>query len=136
MYLHVFLVNIPVCILCMFSDHPDDCQRYFVTSKVRLGYRSCICGTEECKEAMSAYFDGIHDDCDPTKYFPWLYVNIPKLPKSEALQSRSGLRNDRVATRQEKRKCRALFCRHLQLKQDVDYSGKVVAFPVHFPLIW
>lgn len=108
----------------------------FVTNKVRQGYKSCICGTEECKEAMSEYFERVHDYLDPTKYFPWLYVNIPKLPKPEDQQSRSSLRNDRVANRQAKRRCRTLFCRHLKLNQDANYTGKVVAFPVHFPLIW
>lgn len=108
----------------------------FVASKVRLGYKTCICGAEECKTAMSEYFERVHDYSDPTKYFPWLYVNIPKMPKPEDQQSRSGMRPDRVLNRQEKRRCRLLFCRHLQLKQDMDYTGKVVAFPVHFPLIW
>ena len=108
----------------------------FVSSKVRLGYKTCICGTEECKTAMAEYIDGVHDDSDPTKYFPWLYVNIPKMPKPEDQQSRSGMRPDRVLNRQLKRRSRFLFCRHLQLNQDMDYTGKKVAFPVHFPLIW
>jgi len=107
----------------------------FVSSKVRAGYRSCICGTEECLEAMSQYIERVHDDSDPTKYFPWLYVDIPKMPKPEDQHSRSSMRPDRVLKRQVKRKCRSLFCRHVRLKQDVDYTGKKVAFPVHFPLI-
>ena len=108
----------------------------FVSSRVRLGYKAFICGTAECKTTMSEYFDGVHDYSDPTKYFPWLYVNIPKMPKPEDQQSRSGMRADRVLNRQEKRISRLLFCRHLRLKQNMDYTGKVVAFPVHFPLIW
>ena len=108
----------------------------FVSSKVRAGYRPCICGTEECKTAMTEYIEGVHDDSDPTKYFPWLYVNIPKMPKPEDQQSRSSMRPDRVLKRRIKRRCRLLFCRHLRLKQDMDYTGQVAAFPVHFPLIW
>ena len=91
---------------------------------MRVGYRSCICGTEECFQAMSQYVEQVHDKSDPTKYFPWLYVDIPKMPKPEDEHSRSSMRPERVLKRQVKRKCRLLFCRHLRLKQDADYTGK------------
>ena len=42
----------------------------FVSSKVRAGYRPCICGTEECKTVMIECVEGVHDDSDPTKHFP------------------------------------------------------------------
>ena len=60
--------------------------------KVPAGHRSCICGTDECKQAMYHYFDEIHDYTWPDKYFPWLYVSIPSLPRLSLKTSTRGAR--------------------------------------------
>ena len=104
-------------------------------NRMPLGYKTCICGTEECKKAMVDYFRNCHDYDWPDKLFPWLYVNVPKRPRDNAKASTKGSRaRERSMNKLQKTKRRELFCRHLQLKDDEDVNG-VVAVPVHFPLI-
>ena len=47
---------------------------------IPLGYRSCVCGTKECKDTMFKYFREIHDYNWPEKYFPWIYVGVSSRP--------------------------------------------------------
>ena len=102
---------------------------------VPLGYRSCICGTDECKETMISYFRDIHDYQWPEKYFPWLYVKVPSQPDASSGKKR---RPARVLRREDKLHRHNLFCRHLQIDgaAEINWKDVVVAFPVHFPLIW
>ena len=110
-------------------------------SKMPLGYRSCICGTQECKQTMIEYFRKYHDYNWPDKLFPWLYVGVPKRPRSPQnvrCATKGAAAQKRDAARAERLRRRVLFCRHLQLHdaQDISSSNGYVAFPVHFPLIW
>ena len=103
------------------------------------GYRTCICGTDLCKQTMVNYFNNYHDYDWPDKLFPWLYVGIPKRPREHVRSTTRGsrvLKRERI--RSEKINRRGLFCKHLQLHDSEDFASHngVVAFPVHFPLIW
>lgn len=103
------------------------------------GYRSCICGTEECKQTMYNYFSAIHDYAWPEKYFPWLYVRMPSKPKVDIKNSTRGARaRDQRLARAEKARRRSLFLKHLRISADVvdTMTNQDVAFPVHFPLCW
>ena len=105
-----------------------------------LGYRSCICGTQECKTAMINYFNNIHDYEWPEKFFPWLYVGIPAQPSIKRLKaSTKGSRARAIQTnRDEKLRRHKVYCRHLNISNTNLTSSKnsLVAFPVHFPLMW
>ena len=104
-------------------------------SAVPPGYRSCICGTDECKETMLSYFRDIHDCTWPDKYFPWLYVKVPSKPDTSFDKKR---RLVHVLKRADKLHRHNLFCRHLKIDGTaaINWKDVVVAFPVHFPLIW
>ena len=99
------------------------------------GYRSCICGTEECKQTMLSYFREVHDYEWPEKYFPWLYVKVPSKPDVSFGKKR---RRSHVVKREDKLHRHNLFCRHLKIDDTaaINWKDVVVAFPVHFPLIW
>ena len=92
------------------------------------GYRTCCCGNAECKEAMYTYFTKWHDYKDPTRFFPWLYIEIPSMPKAQT-KSRS---KQRRLDRQTKMLRHKLFLRHLGITPPEQRS--VVAYPVHFAL--
>ena len=72
--------------------------------------RVCVCGTDECKEAMIHYFREIHDCTWPDKFFPCLYVGIPKRPSSETSFKHSRPRAQvRSLVREEKSRRHKLF---------------------------
>ena len=100
---------------------------------VPLGYRTCICGTKECKDTMFQYFREVHDYSWPEKYFPWIYVSFPSRPSD--CKSRSARARE---TRSYKLTRHNLFCRHLQIESTSIAKKKdlYVSFIVHFPLIW
>ena len=101
--------------------------------------KTCICGTDLCKQTMVNYFNNYHDYDWPDKLFPWLHVGIPKWPLDHVRSTTRGSRTlKRANIRAEKVKRRGLFCKHLQLHDSEDFANHngVVAFPVHFPLIW
>lgn len=102
------------------------------------GYRTCICGTDECKDVMLKYFNEIHDYNFPDKYFPWLYVKVPCKPRDTAVSSERGQRaRDRTHQKESKLQRHNLFCKHLGIVETelIDKQAQV-AFPVHFDLIW
>lgn len=106
---------------------------------VPAGYRKCICGTEECKESMYKYLNTMHDCTWPEKYFPWLYVSIPSIPKQTVKTSTRGARaRDSRLARAEKARRRSLFLTHLRISEEElgNMTNQHVAFPVHFPLCW
>ena len=92
------------------------------------GYRTCCCGSDDCKEAMLSYFRNVHRYDDPTYFFPWLYVDVPKMPKTN-VKSKS---KARLIQRENKVIRHKLFLKHLGIKQVEKRS--IVAYPVHFPL--
>ena len=92
------------------------------------GYRTCCCGSDECKKAMLHYFHHVHNYQDPAYFFPWLYVEVPKMPKSST-KNRSKARQ---LLRDNKLLRHRLFLKHLGINKAVKRS--VVAFPVHFAL--
>ena len=104
-------------------------------SAVPPGYRSCLCGTDECKQTMLSYFREVHDYEWPEKYFPWLYVKVPSKPDTSFDKKR---RLAHVVKRDDKLHRHNLFCRHLKIDgtAKINWKDAVVAFPVHFPLIW
>ena len=121
------------------SDASTNKRTKTTEEQLPAGYRSCICGTEECKEAMKMYFRKVHDYTWPDKFFPWLYVGIPKLPSSESTSKVTRARaRERSLVREEKVRRHKLFCRHLGITdgKDISSNNSIVAFPVHFPLIW
>ena len=102
------------------------------------GYRTCICGTKECKDTMLNYFNSMHDYNFPDKYFPWLYVTVPCKPRDTAVSSERGQRaRDRTQQKELKFQRHNLFCKHMSIVETelVDKQA-LVAFPVHFHLIW
>ena len=92
------------------------------------GYRTCCCGSDDCKAAMVHYFRHVHKYEDPTYFFPWLYVEVPKLPKENA-KSRS---RTRQLIRANKLLRHRLFLKHLGIP--APDKRTVVAYPVHFAL--
>ena len=92
------------------------------------GYRTCCCGNEDCKQAMLSYFRDVHRYDDPAYFFPWLYIEVPKMPKKNT-KSRS---KSRQIQRDNKVFRHRLFLKHLGILQPEKHS--FVAFPVHFPL--
>ena len=102
------------------------------------GYRTCVCGTEECKEAMIHYFREIHDCTWPEKFFPWLYVGVPKRPTGESSAKDSSQRAQaRSLVREQRSRRHLLFCRHLGIvdSEVIGSNNTNVAVPIHFPLI-
>jgi hypothetical protein len=91
------------------------------------GYKTCCCGNAECKEAMLNYFRNHHKCHDPAFFFPWLYVELPKMPKANA-KSRS---KERKLKRDTKILRHKLFLKHLGITKAE--SRAQVAYPVHFP---
>ena len=102
------------------------------------GYRTCVCGTEECKEAMMHYFREIHDYTWPEKFFPWLYVGVPKRPTGDSSVKDSSQRaQTRSLVREQRSRRHLLFCRHLGIvdSEVIGSNNTNVAVPIHFPLI-
>ena len=91
------------------------------------GYKTCCCGNAECKEAMLDYFRSHHKYEDPAFFFPWLYVELPAMPKVD-VKSRS---KSRKLKRDTKILRHRLFLKHLGIEK-ADQKRGVVAFPVHF----
>ena len=92
------------------------------------GYRSCCCGSDECKTAMLHYFRNVHNYDDPAYFFPWLYIEVPKMPKAST-KSRSKARR---LERSNKLLRHRLFLKHLGISAAEKRS--LVAYPVHFAL--
>ena len=54
--------------------------------------KTCICGTDLCKQTMVNYFNNYHDYDWPDKLFPWLHVGIPKWPLDHVRSTTRGSR--------------------------------------------
>ena len=117
------------------AEKSENAVNVVAKNRMPLGYKTCICGTDECKQAMVDYFHNSHDYSWPDKLFPWLYVNLPKMPRENVKNSTKGARaRQRDLNRLQKLQRTQLFYKHLQLKPSDAIKG-VVAVPVHFPLI-
>ena len=93
------------------------------------GYRTCCCGSNDCREAMMHYFRHVHRVDDPTHFFPWLYKSVSKLPKPNVKTKNK----QRLQDRHDKICRRKIFLKHLGLSEDVPDNSQV-AHPVHFPI--
>ena len=128
------------CISGCMSKGPKPAKRPLTRSKnaatmkkkklptTPAGYKTCCCGNTECKDAMISYFRNHHKYNDPAFFFPWLYVELPTMPKVTSKSRSKGrrIKRDRRIARHR------LFLKHLGIEQ-ADARG-VVAYPVHFAL--